>query len=205
MNIGPILQQAVSGDAEAQFSLGNIYFFEYMARSYHLVVNRKIAARWYEKAASRGHPGAQCQLGYMYSGNGLGYDYDKATDLFAKAALQGDVTSMWNLGKHFGNGHGVPKRPDLAEAWFLEAATRGYSEDKYSMGFKYQYGMFGLPKDVERMLYWYVEAARLKNANALRALATLYANGKILEEDLEMAVDLTDLADYLDPPPTTNE
>jgi len=189
-----LIEQAKSGDMEKQYELGNAYFFEYLGMKRDV----NLAEYWYNKAAEQGHSGALCQLGYMNDGGGLGYKYEEAANLYTRSAKKGEVTAMWNLGKLFGEGHGVPRMPDIAEQWFIEAATKGDAHDKYTMGFKYQYAMFGLPKDPTKMLYWYNEAAKLDDVDALRTLAQMNATGKFVEENLAMAAELSERADVIE-------
>jgi len=50
------------------------------------------AARWYQKAAAQGHPGAQCNLGGIYASNqGLKQVHAEAVRWYRKAAEQGDA------------------------------------------------------------------------------------------------------------------
>ena len=58
--------KAAADDREAQYELGHVYFFDWMAKIYGVELDHRIAADWYKKAADQGHPGAQCQLAYIY-------------------------------------------------------------------------------------------------------------------------------------------
>ena len=87
------LQNALNGDVEACYNLGQDYEsgFE-MPQSY------ENAARWYLIAANQGHAEAQCNMGWMYySGNGVRKDMEEAIKWYRKAAENGDPVAMVNL------------------------------------------------------------------------------------------------------------
>jgi uncharacterized protein len=73
---------AEQGDAEAQFSLGRIYYNgEGVSR------DDAEAVKWYRKAAEQGHTEAQLNLVEIYSyGEGVQQDFAEATNWYRKAA-----------------------------------------------------------------------------------------------------------------------
>jgi TPR repeat protein len=75
-------REAEQGDAEAQFSLGVMYFIgDGVEQSY------EEAAKWYEKAADQGVRKAQSSLGTMYyAGDGVEQSYEEASKWYEKAA-----------------------------------------------------------------------------------------------------------------------
>jgi hypothetical protein len=79
------LSRAEQGDADAQYKLGNNYYFG-------LGVNQDLAEarRWYLKAAENGHSEAQYSVGYNFE-NGLFVDtnIDEARIWYRKSAAQG--------------------------------------------------------------------------------------------------------------------
>ena len=84
------------------------------------------AAYWYERAAERGHAGAQTMLGYLYyRGEGVSQDYGKAFKWYKEAALQGHPGSQASLGYLYGEGHGVERNLKQAYAWSTLAAENG--------------------------------------------------------------------------------
>ena len=79
------LKQAGTGDAEAQSSLGLMYF-----DGDGVPKDTAKALEWYLKAAEQGHVEAQFTLGWMYGyGDGVPTDAAKAVDWWQKAAAQG--------------------------------------------------------------------------------------------------------------------
>lgn len=88
--------------------------------------NAAKAAYWYERAAERGHAGAQTMLGYLYyQGEGVDQDYGKAFEWYKEAALQGHAGSQASLGYLYGEGHGVERNLKQAYAWSTLAAENG--------------------------------------------------------------------------------
>lgn len=91
---------AGGGDAEAQFKLGNQYFYgEGRLRNY------TIAALWYRKAAQQGNAGAQFNLGICYD-NGMGVPRSRfhAFEWYKKAAESGIKPAMLNTAITYING-----------------------------------------------------------------------------------------------------
>jgi len=119
-SIATLKQQAASGDAEAQYNLGNLYAFgPGMPQDYAQ------AAIWYHKAAEQGRADAQFALGDLYEdGHGVPQDYAQAAVWYRKAADQGYAVAQLDLGVLYEHGSGVPQ--DYAEAYFwLDLAAAG--------------------------------------------------------------------------------
>ncbi len=72
-------------------------------------------------SAEQGHPEAQCELGYMYSGGeGVEENKEKAFEWFKKAAEQGRDDAMQRLCDFYKDGQGVEKNLPLATYWLLK-------------------------------------------------------------------------------------
>jgi len=91
------------------------------------------AAISYRKAAERGHPMAQSNLGLMYStGDGVGRDDAQARHWFGRAAAQGHATAQFHLGNRWHRDSlalaGLDAREARIEAfkWFQLASAQGY-------------------------------------------------------------------------------
>ena len=64
----------------------------------------------FKKAAEKGCPKAQCELGYYYHhGEGVEKDPDKGAKWYKEAAEQGHLNAMFNLGLCCARGEGVKK------------------------------------------------------------------------------------------------
>jgi Sel1 repeat len=111
-SIATLKEQAATGDAKAQFSLGLTYL---LGRG--VPQDEAQAVRWFRKAAEQGNALAQDWLGAAYAnGQSVTQDYPQAAAWFRKAADQGDAAAQNNLGRAYYDGQGVPQ--DYAEAYF---------------------------------------------------------------------------------------
>jgi TPR repeat protein len=92
--------KAESGDAEAQFALGNRYI-----RGDGVPENFAEALQWLRLSADQGNTGAMNNLGIMHSrGMGVAQDYAEAAKWYQLAANQGDAAAMNNLAHMYKNG-----------------------------------------------------------------------------------------------------
>ena len=99
---------------------------EWARRSHQSHYQRsKEAAKWFRKAAERGHAKAQFFLGELYD-NGLGVaeDVDEAIQWYRKAAEQGNADAQTQLGFCYLEGDHVPKNAIEAVKWFRMAALQ---------------------------------------------------------------------------------
>ncbi len=110
-----LLSQALSGDANAEFTLGSKY-----AAGQGVPKDYALAAVWDRKAAEQGNVGAELALGAIYfMGEGVPRDYAQASLWWDKAAEQDDATAHYALGMMYANGQGVPQ--NFAEAYYRYA------------------------------------------------------------------------------------
>lgn len=107
-----LLSSALSGDANAEFTLGSKY-----ASGQGVPKDYALAAVWDRKAAEQGNTGAELALGAIYfMGEGVPRDYAQASLWWDKAAEQGDATAHYALGMMYANGQGVPQ--NFSEAYY---------------------------------------------------------------------------------------
>ena len=84
--VAGLKKDAEAGNAEAQFSLGEMFF-----AGHGVPQDYAEARRWYGMAAAQGHAGAQCGLGEIYAeGKGVPQDMQTAKDWFRKSCNGGD-------------------------------------------------------------------------------------------------------------------
>ena len=165
--------------AEAQFALGLDYE---QGRNGRKKCDAE-AAKWYRKAAQKGHAKAQHSLGmFCENGRGVRQDYTEAAKWYRKAAEQGNATAQYNLGGLYYDGRGV--RQDYAEAikWYRAAAKQGYAWAQYNLGVYYENGK-GVQQDYSEAAKWYRAAAEQGNATAQNNLGMLCENGKGVRRD----------------------
>ncbi len=86
-------RKAETGDASAQYILGNVY-----VNGSSVLRDYKEAARWYSAAAAQGSASAQFMLGYLFEhGLGVSQDYAEAARQYRAAAEQGHAIAENNL------------------------------------------------------------------------------------------------------------
>lgn len=177
-----LMSAAEAGNAEAMFHIADAY-----QRGINGVKqNPKEALRWYESAAAAGHSEAQHDLAVLYLSDRRP-DFKKAATLFAKAADQGEMDSMYQLGMLYAYGQGVSRDPAKAIALLTEACEKGHSQamlDYANMRFEGQ----ALEKNLAEAAKWFSKASEQFNATAEYCLACMYGNGTYFEKDDERAV-----------------
>ena len=114
---GDLAAACRSGDADAQFNLGQAYR---LGRGVPLDLSA--AKIWFERAARSGHLDAQTTLGLLIFQNG-----DRAGGLkwLKQAADQGEPRALLVYGTALFNGDGVPQDPVLGYAFVSRAAAQG--------------------------------------------------------------------------------
>jgi uncharacterized protein len=113
---------AESGDADAQFNLGQAYR---LGRGVQL--NLAIAKGWFEKAANSGHLDAQTTLGLLLFQNG---DQVQGLKWLKQAAEQGEARALLVYGTALYNGDGVSQDRLLGYAYVSRAASQGLGPAK---------------------------------------------------------------------------
>ena len=109
---------AETGLADAQNTLSSFYFYGTMG----LEEDHNLARKWAKKAAERGHPDAQYQLGLIYLSSG---EASKALELFEKSANQGVRNAKCGLGILYMGEDGIKRDIELARKWLTIAAEDG--------------------------------------------------------------------------------
>jgi len=140
---------ARQGDANAQYSLGNMY-----RNGQGVPQDYAESVRWFREAAGQGDAKAQNGLAYMYdTGKGVSQDHAEAVRWYRKAADQGDVPAQSYLGYRYFHGQGVPQ--DYAEAirWYRKAAGQGDGAAQSFLTVSYFKGR-GVPRNYAEAGYW---------------------------------------------------
>ncbi|MES2467808.1 MAG: tetratricopeptide repeat protein [Verrucomicrobiota bacterium] len=191
---------AESGDAEAQFLLGELYrekrFFLERAGIAELLLassqedhstGPREALRWFEMAAAQGHSDAAKLAGLMYIGNsGMQKDYSKAIKWLSVAAQQDNPDAWFFMGQAYSKGWGVPRDTVEAARWFLRAAERGHSYAQGILATRYEKGI-GVPADLQEALRWYQDAARGGHFHSAFRLGCLYEEGDRVDQNYDEA------------------
>lgn len=200
-----MLQDALQGNAKAQYMLGNIY-----QRGEGVLKDDSTAVKWYRKAAEQGNHEAQYMLGNNYQrGKGVIKDDSTAALWYLKAADQGNREAQYSLGGCYFEGRGVPQDYDEAAKWYQKAADQGNEyAGKYvdaiktikaaKQGDAYAQCKLGglylagdvMEQNKNEAVNWYRKAAVQGNENAQFELGSLYCGkGGVLKKDMAKAID----------------
>ena len=137
-----------------------------------------------KKAAEKGNPQAQFELGRMYgNGDGLPQDYVAATDWLERAAKQNHAKAQESLGSIYANGVGVKQDFPTARSWYTKAARNGLGSAQYLLATMFRFGLFESEVDMDLAIDWYHRAANQNVAAAQLALGKLAMRGKHVKQD----------------------
>ncbi len=147
------------------------------------------------KAAKAGNAEAQFRLGVMYgNGDGVGLDHEQARVWFEKAIAQGHQNAMITLAWMYASGTGVENDESRARDLYLEAARCGSAKAQYLVATMYRFAQYGIAKDLETAVEWYVKAADQGMPTAQFALGKLLMEGKGVVRDDVAALQWLSLA-----------
>jgi localization factor PodJL len=161
---GPKLRSAaLGGNADAAYEIAVRY-----AEGHGVQANAEEAARWYERAASKGVPLAQFRYAAMLEkGRGVRKDLSQARRLYLAAASKGNAKAMHNLAVLYAEG--IEGKPDYTTAaqWFRKAAEHGVADSQYNLGILAARGL-GTPKSMNDAYKWFALAAAQGDKEAAR-------------------------------------
>jgi localization factor PodJL len=131
------------------------------------------AFAWYERAAARGLAAAQFRLALaLERGIGVGVDRERAKVWYGRAAEQGHVRAMHNLGVLLAAGE---RADDVTAArWFAQAAERGLADSQFNLAVLHESGR-GVTKDLKQAYFWFALAAKSGDPAAVRRLEQVAA------------------------------
>ena len=160
----------------------------------HAETNYEEAVKWFRKAADKGLPEAQRQLGFMYDfGRGVTMDICEAALWYKKAAEQGDAISQVAFGWACYEGkydpwgkRGVPQSYEEAVKWFRKAAEQGFAEAQRDLGKMYFEGS-GVAQSDNEAFKWYKKAAEGGDGEAQIDLFTRVVLETIPNKEIALA------------------
>lgn len=177
---------AEQGESMAQYHIGLAYDY-----GNGVPVDYKIAAEWKEKAANAGNADAQRAIGYCYeNGKGVQKDVIKAVYWYKKGAEQGQKTAQNNLGMCYQNGTGVAKDINMAIYYYEQAIENGSGVAAHNLASIYNGSIGGhIHIDYGKAFKYYklAEERGYSSSYLFNNLGVLYADGKGVEKDCEMA------------------
>ncbi|MEQ8696874.1 MAG: hypothetical protein RLT05_09995 [Bauldia litoralis] len=183
-NIAWYKRAADAGNAFAQFELAKLYI-----RGAGVERKPEEAARLLAIAAGKGDlADAQYALGVMYErGIGVKKSLVEATLLYQRAADQGYVLALTQVGIAHLEGRGVKKDLARAKTYLERAAESGEMNAQYTLGQIHEQGL-GVKKDRVRALKWFILAAQRGHKLAAERLENI--SYKTSDEERERANEL---------------
>jgi len=170
---------ALTGDADTQFRLGEIYRRGWLG----IEKDKEEAFKWVKMSAESGHPAGQGTLGAMLSiGFGVPVNYLKAYKWTRIAALKGIAEAQANLGVMYMYGHGILKNENRAIQWLRKAVDQDNTLAKILLGkIHLSKGRKLRTSNLDCQKMWaclrafrhYKIAAQLKNTNAMVFLGNM--------------------------------
>jgi len=154
---------ATSGDPAAAYEVGTRFM-----EGRGVPANLEEAARWYERAASKGLVPAQFRYASMLEkGQGVKKNLTAAHKLYVAAASKGHAKAMHNLAVLYAEG--AEGKPDYANAaqWFRKAAEHGVADSQYNLGVLAARGL-GIEKNIAEAYKWFALAAAQGDRDAGR-------------------------------------
>jgi localization factor PodJL len=145
---------AVAGDAGAAYEIGVRF-----AEGHGVPANLEEAARWYERAATKGLAPAQFRYASLLEkGLGVKKDLAQAKRLYLTAAAKGNGKAMHNLAVLYAEG--IEGKPDYNTAvqWFRKASQHGIADSQYNLGVLCARGL-GTAKSYPEAYKWFALAA----------------------------------------------
>lgn len=184
MKSDDLLVRAESGDATAQFELGNRYDAPDNSSSPESIQQALV---WYERAAAQGHMKAAEHAGYVLL-NGLAGepDHARAMKWLIPASDAGQTWATELIANSHLRGQGVPGDPAQAFTWFERAAAQGSAEALFRLGYACANGQ-GAPRDEARAVFWFLQGAEKGNSPSRACLGMMAWSGRGMPQDYAVA------------------
>jgi len=123
------LTRAETGDPDAQYEVGNAYFF---GRGTGL--NNTKAREWLLKAADQGQPKALYRMGYIYLyGTGIKKNTSIAVKYLTKAVNKNYAPAQYELGLLYADGIGIDANYSKAADLLKKSEAGGYRQAKKAL------------------------------------------------------------------------
>ncbi|CAG8577177.1 994_t:CDS:1 [Ambispora leptoticha] len=108
--------------------------------------------------------------------------HKSAFEWFEKAAENGHIQSLNDLGVCYESGHGIESDMSKAFENYLKAAELGNIDGQSNVGSLYYFGL-GTDQDMEKAVYWFRKAAYANASEAQYYLGSFYLDGDGVECD----------------------
>ncbi len=120
----------------------------------------------------------------------LAGDYATAADQLGRLAETGEAKAEYYFGSLYSDGLAVQRSDAKAAQWFEKAATKGYTDAQFSLGFLYYHGSGAIAPDDRQAVRWLKKAADAGHGFAQALMGKMYAAGRGVESDPAQALQL---------------
>jgi len=177
-----LLKEAESGDADAQYRVGDAYDNGLGAGAMGGIWSMK----WYQKAASQGHVGAARGIGWLhYQGNGVPKDFLVAAEWFSRCADKRDESCRMGLSFLSESGEGRVSR-DVSRAKEMQQELAESLQKRARTGDEAAAFLAGVlldhQKEPGKAAEWYRMGAQLEHVPSLLMIAVSLQKQMKLEE-----------------------
>ena len=138
----------------------------------------------YRKIEEEKSPSKFCDEGDKLYDN---KEYEKAIELYKKAAALGHIGVLNRLGWMYQYGEGVEQSDTEAVKWYRKGAEAGNAKAMNNLGSMYQNGE-GVEQNYNKAIELYKKSIDAGNGFAANNLGNIYYNGKGVERNYEEAV-----------------
>lgn len=180
-----IERKAREGDA-----VSNMILFQRYRDGNVVLRDIKKSFEYLEVAVSKHYAPAEYDLGYLYySGeNGHPIDYNKAAQMYKRAAAQNNSNALNNLGVHYTYGllDAIEIDYKKALACTFKAAKSGLNVAQRSLGLSYYHGE-GTAQNYKKAIEWFTRAIKNGDNSAYYDLGKCYYYGHGVEKDIDRA------------------
>jgi len=198
--IKSLILKAKKGNPQSQHELA----FEYWSGE-NLKQDFSEAMKWWKLSASKDFGKAYYNLGAMYAnGDGVPVNYKKAYyyhNLSTKKKHTHQSTSYFFLGQNFFLEGKCGKKNTKKGIKYLEIASKkNLIAAQYILGSYYETGekKFNIKKDKIKAFKYFKMSADNKFIPGLRIIASKYANGEDVNQDLEKAYNYLNMIEAID-------
>jgi len=168
-----VLLVASCADKEQEYTQLETCVNHYQAESY------QVARKECEIAAEQGSSHAQWLMANLYRYELIkdGVDLDAAFNWYLRAAENGHIAAMREVGQAFMYGEGAIKDFEKAHTWLKKAAESRDTEAEFSVGVLFFEG-WGRKKDIGAAISWFKRAASQDHNMSINNLAWIFATSK---------------------------
>ena len=169
--LGKFLMARALDSVDAIYNLGTMY-----EAGLGVTADLGMALKYYHESSEKGYAKSQVKLAHLYcQGTLLEVNYERAFDLFLKAAQQENDEGQNGLGQMFELGLGTKKSLKDAAHWYTKSASKGNPVACYNLGCLLETGEIGEAPNIPKAIKYLRDAERFGHPHAAQKLSELEA------------------------------